>query len=205
MKVLIIYAHPSKKSFTYQILLNLEKGILTGGHELEISDLYAQDFQSDMSEEEYNREGFSKLEMPISKEVVLEQKKLDNADVVIFLYPVWWSDCPAKLKGWFDRVYTVGYAYGYDETASSSSKMTTKKNGIVICTAGHPNEFLEEIGIAESMRKVMIEDRLGKRFEQKEMVILGGTLDMEKVRQRHLDKAYEIGENLGVKFRYKNV
>lgn len=75
--------------------------------------------------------------------------------------------------------------------------MKTVNKGIVICTAGHPNEFLEEIGIAESMRKIMIEDRLGKRFKQKEMVILGGTLDMEKVRQKHLDKAYEIGLNIG--------
>jgi len=64
---------------------------------------------------------------------------------------------------------------------------------LVICTAGHPNEFLKEIGITESMRNVMLDDRLGKRFENKEMLILGGTLDIENVRQTHSELINSIG------------
>ena len=59
--------------------------------------------------------------------------------------------------------------------------MKTISHGLVICTAGHPNEFLQEIGIAQSMENIMLNDRLGKRFENKEMLILGGTLELEKV------------------------
>ena len=43
----------------------------------------------------------------------------------------------------------VGYAYGYDEEGNKVQKMKTIPYGLVICTAGHPNEFLDEIGIAE--------------------------------------------------------
>ncbi len=198
MNVLIIYAHPSQKSFTYQIFSQLKKGILAAGHQLKVSDLYAMNFQSDMSEAEYNREGFANTNLPIPVDVQLEQQKVEWADVVCFVYPVWWSDCPAKLKGWFDRVYTVGYAYGYDDKGSPESKMTLKEKGIVLCPAGHPNDFLEEIGIAQSMKKVMLEDRLGKRFSHKEMHILGGTIDLEKFKASHLKKAFEIGKNLGI-------
>ena len=60
----------------------------------------------------------------------------------------------------------------------------------------HPNEVLEEIGIAESMRKVMLDDRLGQRFENKQMIILGGTIDKDKVKENHLLKAYEIGKSI---------
>lgn len=67
---------------------------------------------------------------------------------------------------------------------------------LVICTAGHPNEFLQEIDIAESMRNVMIDDRLGKRFSNKEMIILGGTLDKENVRQSHSEILNLIGEKI---------
>ena len=196
MKTLIVYAHPSKKSFTYQLFSQLKKGIIDAGHPLKISDLYAMNFQSDMTESEYDREGFANKQLPIPVDVALEQQKIEWADTICFVYPVWWSDCPAKLKGWFDRVYTVGYAYGYNEQGNAAKKMSTKKKGIVICPAGHPNAFLNEIGMAQSMRKVMLEDRLGKRFEQKEMHILGGTLDLEQVKVPHLNTAYAIGKNI---------
>jgi NAD(P)H dehydrogenase (quinone) len=191
MNILIVYAHPSKKSYTFTVLEALKEVLFAENHIVEISDLYEIDFQTDMSEREYEREGFARTELQLSKDVINEHEKIEKADCIIFLYPVWWSDCPAKMKGWFDRVYSVGYAYGHKEEVQ---KMKTLKLGVVICTAGHPNEFLEEIGIAESMRNVMINDRLGKRFMNKEMIILGGTLDLNKVKHQHLEKIYEIGK-----------
>ena len=41
------------------------------------------------------------------------QKKISNADRLIFIYPVWWNTMPAILKGFFDRVFTAGFAYRY--------------------------------------------------------------------------------------------
>lgn len=193
MNILIVYTHPSRKSYTFQILEKLKSTILKQNWNLEISDLYESNFESDMSEEEYEREGFAKLDLPISADVLAEHQKIEKADCVIFLYPVWWSDCPAKLKGWFDRVYSVGYAYGQNE---SFPKMKIIPFGLVICTAGHPNDFLEEIGIAQSMEKIMLEDRLGKRFENKEMLILGGTLELEKVMEKHFLEIEELVSKL---------
>ena len=189
MNILIIYCHPSKKSYTYAILEQIQTLLAQENWQVEVSDLYALDFQSDMSEEEYKREGFAKVDLPIPADVKGEHQKLEWADCVLFIYPVWWSDCPAKLKGWFDRVYSVGYAYGH------RPKMQPMKSipfGAVICTAGHPNAFLEEIGIAQSMQTVMLEDRLGKRFAHQEMLILGGTLDLEKVRTEHQQRLREL-------------
>ncbi len=192
MKVLIVFSHPSKNSYTYQILTQLKSALDKAQICYELSDLYSMGFQTDMSEAEYEREGFAKTEISISDDVQAEHRKIENADCIIFLYPVWWSDCPAKLKGWFDRVYSVGYAYGYDKSDHSINKMKQVPYGFVICTAGHPNDFLDEIGIAESMRNVMIDDRLGQRFKHKEMHILGGTLEKEKVRPVHYQKIMHI-------------
>ena len=153
------------------------------------------DFKTDMTADEYKREGFANLHLPIPQDVLEEHAKIAEVDCLIFLYPVWWSDCPAKLKGWFDRVYSLGYAYGVDDS-SPIKKMKTIKYGLVLCTAGHPNSFLKEIGIAESMRNVMIDDRLGKRFRQKEMIILGGTLDKEKVKVEHAEIIKSIPEKI---------
>ena len=190
MNILIIYSHPSEKSYTFQILETLKKMFSEQNWNVDISDLYAMNFQSDMTSQEYEREGFAKTDLPISEDILAEHKKIEWADCIIFLYPVWWSDCPAKLKGWFDRVYSVGYAYGQKPDLP---KMKTVKYGLAICTAGHPNEFLEEIGIAQSMETIMLDDRLGKRFDHKEMIILGGTtLNNENLRQIHKTKIEEI-------------
>jgi len=181
MKIQIIYCHPSKKSYAFEILEQLKSNLEKEELEYEISDLYSMNFKTDMTEEEYEREGLANIDLPIPNDAKEEHKKLKKADCLIFVYPVWWSDCPSKLKGWFDRVYSVGYAYGHNNS-NQIEKMEILKYGFVICTAGHSNDFLQEIGMAESMRNVMIDDRIGKRFENKGMIILGGTLDKEKVR-----------------------
>lgn len=193
MNILIVYSHPSKNSYTFQVLEQLKQELTWPDCELKVSDLYSIDFQTDMNEIEYEREGFARFELPVSDDVKNEQQKLEWADCVIFLYPVWWSDCPAKLKGWFDRVYSVGYAY---KQTDWFPKMKTLKYGLVICTAGHPNEFLYEIGIAQSMQNVMLDDRLGKRFNHKEMIILGGTIDIEKVRGQHTEQIKQLAEKI---------
>jgi NAD(P)H dehydrogenase (quinone) len=167
-----------------------------GNHQVEVSDLYKMEFQSDMTDEEYERGGFAKTELPLSEDVIAEHRKIDWADCIVFPYPVWWSDCPAKMKGWFDRVYSARYAYGYDQKGKKVMKMKQIKLGVVICTAGHPNDFLEETGIAESMRNVMLNDRLGIRFEKKEMIILGDTVELDKVANSHLKKIMNLGMNI---------
>lgn len=196
MNVFVVYAHPSTKSFTHQILEGLLRGLQTGGHNIKVSDLYKINFRSDMTEQEYEREGFAQTDLPLPEDVATEHQKIEWADCIIFLYPLWWSDCPAKLKGWFDRVYSVEYAYGYNKEGQKIRKMKMVKYGIVICTAGHPNDFLEKTGITESMRTIMLDDRLGVRFENKKMMILGGTLDIEKVRNLHLNNVVALGEHI---------
>ncbi|WP_293946871.1 MULTISPECIES: NAD(P)H-dependent oxidoreductase [unclassified Sphingobacterium] len=182
MNILIIYSHPSRESYTFEILNQLKNMFNAQNWHVDVSDLYANNFQSVMTAEEYEREGKSNTTLPIPQDVLEEHRKIENADCVIFLYPLWWSDCPAMMKGWFDRVYSVGYAYGQKPDLP---KMKIIKYGAVICTAGHPNNFLNEIGIAQSMEKVMLEDRLGKRFQHKEMLVLGGTLEIDKVKEHH--------------------
>lgn len=184
MNVLIVYCHPSQRSYTHQILEQLQELLQKHQCTVEVSDLYAMNFRSDMTAEEFEREGFSKTEMPVPSDVTNEHEKLQRADSVIFLYPVWWSDCPAKLKGWFDRVWTVGFAYKKKENGG----MKTLRHGIALCTAGYTYEYLRETQIAQSMERVMLDDRLGNRFANKEMIILGGTLELNAVRQKHSEQ-----------------
>ncbi len=195
MRAYILFAHPSRRSFSYEVLQSFIAGLYDSGHDYEIGDLYAMNFQSDMDQEQYRRETGMNPEAPVPADVRAEQDKIINADALVFIYPLWWSDCPAKLKGWFDRVYTLGFAYTYEQGQHAASKIRTSK-ALVICPAGHTEEHLEEIGIAESMRRVMLQDRLlGVGVKKASLEILGGmVLNDPKNRQKNLDRAYRLGK-----------
>lgn len=62
MNILVVYCHPSKKSFTFEIFSKLLEGLKKSNHQITISDLYEMDFQSDMNVSEYEREGFAQVD-----------------------------------------------------------------------------------------------------------------------------------------------
>jgi NAD(P)H dehydrogenase (quinone) len=108
---------------------------------------------------------------------------------MVFVYPVWWADCPAKLKGWFDRVLTVGFAYA---TAHNTCK--TLEKVLFLCTAGNSIERLEEQGVAQSMRVVSLNDRVNTRAKMSKMVILGGRAEGDPAKmEENLQLAFEEG------------
>jgi len=43
--------------------------------------------------------------------VAAEIARLDQADLLVLQYPMWWHLPPAMLKGWFDRVLAYGEVY----------------------------------------------------------------------------------------------
>lgn len=194
MRVLIIYAHPSSDSFTRHVKDCFIKGLEAAGHTYVISDLYAMGFETDMSEAEYLREAYYRENEPVPDDVLSEQEKVNHSDAIVFIYPVFWTEAPAKLVGWFDRVWTFGFAYGDKHTMKQLDK------GLVLCVAGHTAGELEEAGLKDSMEKVMLGDRMYERVKIKEMIILGGmSREMESRRANwdgHLHTAYEAGRTL---------
>jgi NAD(P)H dehydrogenase (quinone) len=195
MHVYIVFAHPSHQSFSYAVLQAFTRGLSEAGHTFDIADLYAMNFVGDMDTAQYQREVGLVPTAPVPPDVKREHESIDKADALVFIYPLWWSDCPAKLKGWFDRVWTFGYAYVYDDDGAHTSTISLDK-ALVICSAGHTAEHLEEIGIAESMRNIMLHDRLlGVGAKQANMEILGGMMPHDNTyRQTNLERAYLLGE-----------
>lgn len=199
MHVNVVYAHPSEDSFTAKVLKAFVRGLEEGGHTVEIRDLYALDFKSDLDTKHYFREMGSNPYERVPWDVEREQRKINKAQGLAFVYPVWWADCPAKLKGWFDRVFTYGYAYFRGGAIPDPSMATTLNidKAVVLCPAGQTMEQLEKTGIAASMRCIMLNDRLGgPGIKEASMEILAGTTgDDGTVKTMHLQRAYELGRH----------
>jgi len=164
MKVLIVYSHPSHHSFTYQVKENFIKGLKDAHHEVMIADLYADDFHSDMSEKEYLREAFYDDKQDIPDDVKKYQTLINQSDAIVFIYPVFWSEAPSKLVGWFQRVWTYGFAYG------NQTMKTLKKALFLVTMGGDSKEILRKQQI-EAMKEVMIGDRISSRALESKFVI----------------------------------
>jgi NAD(P)H dehydrogenase (quinone) len=193
MHVLVIYAHPSGNSFTAEVLEEFLRGLSTAKHSFDVHDLYGSGFNGMLDKGQYEREMSWAPVQELPDDVKNEQARIQNADALAFIYPVWWSDCPAILKGWFDRVWSNGFAYFYESDKRKS--LIAPRKALVLCTAGHPVGHLEETGIAESMRCIMLKDRLKNvGFLHVKMVLLGGMAEREDATARaNLQEAFENG------------
>ena len=194
MKVFIVYCHPSEDSLTRHLRDYFIRGLESAGHSYILSDLYKMNFKTDMSEAEYRREAYYRKDLPVPSDVIEEQKKINACDAIAFIYPVFWSEAPAKLVGWFNRVWTFGFAYGEERS------MKRLEKALVLVSAGNTMEYFDRTGIGEAMKKVTLEDRLFDRVKQKKMIIFDATsreLAERKANwENHIKNAYEAGVNL---------
>ena len=191
MKVFIVYCYPSEDSLTREVRDSFIAGLEHSGHSYILSDLYKMRFNSEISEEEYHREAYYRRALPVPDDVRAEQEKINASDGIAFIYPIFWTDGPAKLKGWFDRVWTYGFAYG------ENRNMKQLKKGLVLCSAGNTLAYFEETGLGDAMKKTMLRDRFFDRVKTAQMIILDATSreipDRELNRERHLKTAFEAG------------
>ena len=194
MKIFLVYCHPGVDSFTREVRDSFIDGLESAGHSYILSDLYSMSFISDMSEDEYKREAYYRRELPVPDDIAAEHEKINSSDAIAFIYPVFWSEAPAKLVGWFDRVWTYGFAYG------DNRSMKVLEKGLVLCVAGNTLEYFGNTGIGEAMKKVMLNDRFFDRVKQKEMIILDATSrelpERELFREKHLKRAFEAGKKI---------
>jgi putative NADPH-quinone reductase len=123
MKVLLVFAHPEPRSLNGALRDVAIKGLQAQGHEVQMSDLYAErwksevdraDFPSLAPDQQLKPAAASKAAYAanaLTEDVRTEIEKLLWADALILQFPLWWFSMPAILKGWVDRVYASGFAY----------------------------------------------------------------------------------------------
>lgn len=109
MHALIVVSHPARHSLTHAVARQVAQGIgASGQHTAEIADLSAEGFGASFSAADLAQfQGTG----PAPADVVAEQARLQRANALVLVYPVYWWSFPGLLKGWIDRVFTNGWAY----------------------------------------------------------------------------------------------
>lgn len=122
MHALVVVTHPNPESLTHSIAANITKGIAAANpaDTFEIADLFAESFDPRFNVADHavhDRTG------PVPQDVVAEQARIDRADALVLVYPVYWWSMPGLLKGWIDRVFANGWAYDYSADAGLVKKL----------------------------------------------------------------------------------
>ncbi|SDE92134.1 NAD(P)H dehydrogenase (quinone) [Variovorax sp. CF079] len=124
-KILIVHAHPEPTSVTQGLVDVSRQTLRQLGYEVLESDLYAMHWKAVFDERDFpmraqterlsfiDESGHSYASERQSPDIADEQEKVLAADAVIFQFPLWWYGMPAIMKGWVDRVWAYGLAYGY--------------------------------------------------------------------------------------------
>ncbi len=116
MNVLAVFCHPNADSFSAALLERFVAGAEAAGHTVEVADLYREGFDPVMNLRDLQQ--FDNVAMP--PEILAEQARVENADALCLVFPLWWWGMPAMLKGWLDRVWSAGWAYRWERDPQGS-------------------------------------------------------------------------------------
>lgn len=146
MHAYLLFAHPNPYSLNGKLRDAAIEGLTSQGYTVRVHDLYASGFKAVadiddfmfLSNEQYfdlqKEQEFAVRKDNFTDDIRQEQAELLKADLLVIQFPMWWYSMPAILKGYFDRVFAYGFAYG-------TGKALAGKKVLVCSTVGAPSFF----------------------------------------------------------------
>lgn len=131
MKSAIILCTTNETSFSKLVTEAVGKGLDKKLKPYELIDLYKDNFNPVMTAEGEKLYCEGK---PSDELVTKYQKILKESDEVIFIFPIWWNNVPAMLKGFIDKVFIKEFAF-VEENGRTKGLLTNIKGGLLITTS----------------------------------------------------------------------
>lgn len=148
MSSLVVVSHSDPNSLTQHIAHATVDAIAATGGSVELADLTAENFDPRFSQadlDQYRRTGI------LPADVKAEQDRVDRADQLILVFPMYWWSMPALLKGWIDRVFINGWAFDLTPDNAFASKLDRLTVHLVAVAADDSSSF-ERHGIHDAFR-----------------------------------------------------
>lgn len=133
-KILLINGHPNKDSFNFGIAAAYRKGAESSGAEIREIVIAELDFNPNLVF------GYQKR-TELEPDLLNAWEKIQWADHLVWIHPVWWGGLPAITKGFIDRLFLPGFAFQYRENSSFWDKLLKGKTAHIITTLDQPGWF----------------------------------------------------------------
>lgn len=145
MKHAVIIAHPNPQSLTSAVGKAYADAVATLGHAVIVRDLYRMGFDPCLKAGEIPKpSGFE-----FAADVVAERQLLADVDVFALVYPFWFNAPPAILKGYVDRVFSMGF--GYAPRLGGAEPLLDGKRLISFTSSGAPESWVRETGALQAL------------------------------------------------------
>ncbi len=140
MRALVVYCHPREGSFCSALRDAAIAGLRDAGHDVDVLDLAAESFDPVMPEHEWReyREMTGRVPESLHRHVALVRA----AEILVFVYPTWWSGLPAQLKGWLERVLVPGVGFVLDARGRVRPGLHRVRAIRTVSTAGSPRLYV---------------------------------------------------------------
>tara|TARA_R110000868_G_scaffold58025_11_gene179016 strand:+ start:250 stop:840 length:591 start_codon:yes stop_codon:yes gene_type:complete len=152
MRVLVIYAHPVETSYVAAMRDAVLRGLAVNGHEIRVTDLYAEGFDPRLSASEfaiYNDN--DRNQVALADHIA----HIRWAEALVFVFPTWWYGLPAILKGWLDRTLVPGVAFTLDPKGGKiRPELTHIRLLAAVTSCGSPWWFAKWVG--EPHRRILL-------------------------------------------------
>lgn len=150
MHSLIVVAHPNPNSLTHAIAQRVAAGITSTNphHTFELADLAEEGFDPRFNQAD---QALFTKQAAAPADVAAEQQRLDRADALVIVYPIYWWSFPALLKGWIDRVFAQGWAYEDSDNGKVVKKLQRLQVHLVAIGGADEGTFTRH-GYAPAMK-----------------------------------------------------
>ncbi|BAI97425.1 hypothetical protein Sj15T_18620 [Sphingobium sp. TA15] len=145
----VVLAHPDPRSFNAAIAQTYCKAVEAAGQQAILRDLYAMNFDPVLKAQERPGRGDFRLSPDVQAELAI----MRGANVITFVYPVWFGMPPAILVGYIDRVLGAGTTVGQVQHGIGQG-LLDKGHLCAITTSGAPQEWLEAQGQTQALREL---------------------------------------------------
>jgi len=138
MATTVIYAHPYEGSFNHAILQETQKLLAAKNEACRVIDLYAEGFNPVYSKEELALFSQGQALDPLVQKY---QQMIKESRRLIFIFPIWWADMPAIVKGFLDKVLLKQFAYVESKTGLKG--LLDIDEVLVVSTSTAPTFYLK--------------------------------------------------------------
>ena len=147
----IVVAHPNPASFNQTVARTYEAALVAAGHRVVMRDLYALGFDPRLQADEIP----GAINFAPRDDVKKERDCLAGINAFAFVYPLWLNAPPAILKGYFERVFGMGFAYGPGD--GGTVPLLTGRSAMIFSSSGAPTDWVRKTGAWDELAKLVDE------------------------------------------------